>query len=119
LPGWAALLLIAAAIAVHSVGELHHASATFALDFGMAPEHAQGQYQGLAGLGLGAAGAFAPMFMLGLCLTFGRAGWLGLGGFFAILGLTAPAIAAWGARTRGLAPPHPGTQTRPADSAIA
>jgi MFS family permease len=100
LPGWAALLLIAAAIAVHSVGELHHASATFALDFGMAPEHAQGQYQGLAGLGLGAAGAFAPMFMLGLCLTFGTAGWLGLGGFFAILGLTAPAIAAWGARTR-------------------
>jgi len=119
LPGWAALLLIAAAIAVHSVGELHHASATFALDFGMAPEHAQGQYQGLAGLGLGAAGAFAPMFMLGLCLTFGRAGWLGLGGFFAILGLTAPAIASWGARTRGLTPPHPGTQTRPADSAIA
>jgi len=100
LPGWAALLLIAAAIAVHSVGELHHASATFALDFGMAPEHAQGQYQGLAGLGLGAAGAFAPMFMLGLCLTFGTAGWLGLGGFFAILGLTGPAIAAWGARTR-------------------
>jgi hypothetical protein len=34
------------------------------------------------------------MFMLGLCLTFGTAGWLGLGGFFAILGLTAPAIAA-------------------------
>jgi hypothetical protein len=99
-PGWVALLIIAAAIAVHSVGELHHASATFALDFGMAPEHAQGQYQGLAGLGLGAAGAFAPMFMLGLCLTFGTAGWLGLGGFFALLGLTAPAIAAWGARTR-------------------
>jgi MFS family permease len=113
LPGWAALLLIAAAIAVHSVGELHHASATFALDFGMAPEHAQGQYQGLAGLGLGAAGAFAPMFMLGLCLTFGTAGWLGLGGFFAILGLTAPAIAAWGARTR--APATAGAPGAPPD----
>ena len=119
LPGWAALLLIAAAIAVHSVGELHHASATFALDFGMAPEHAQGQYQGLAGLGLGAAGAFAPMFMLGLCLTFGTAGWLGLGGFFAILGLTAPAIAAWGARTRvpaaaGEPGTPPGSEPQPA-----
>jgi len=113
LPGWAALLLIAAAIAVHSVGELHHASATFALDFGMAPGHAQGQYQGLAGLGLGAAGAFAPMFMLGLCLTFGTAGWLGLGGFFAILGLTAPAIAAWGARTR--VPATPGAPGAPPD----
>ena len=100
LPGWAALLLIAAAIIVHSVGELYHASATFAIDFGMAPEHAQGQYQGLAGLGLGAAGALAPMIMLGLCLTFGTAGWIGLGGFFALLGLTAPAIARWGERTR-------------------
>ncbi len=104
LPGWAALLLIAAAIVVHTVGELHHASATFAMDFGMAPEHAQGQYQGLAGLGLGAGAAFAPMFMLGLCLTFGTAGWAGLGGFFAILGLTAPAIARWGERTRPASP---------------
>ena len=100
LPGWAALVLIAAAIAVHSVGEVHHAAGTFALDFGLAPGHAQGQYQGLAGLGLGAGAAFAPVFMLGLCLTFGPAGWLGLGGFFAVLGLTAPAIARWGARTR-------------------
>jgi MFS family permease len=105
LPGWAALPLIAAAIVVHSVGELYHASATFAIDFGMAPEHAQGQYQGLAGLGLGAAGALAPMVMLGLCLTFGTAGWIGLGGFFALLGLTAPAIARWGERTR---PPQQG-----------
>ena len=104
LPGWAALLLIAAAIAVHSVGELHHASGTFALDFGLAPEHAQGQYQGLAGLGLGAGAAFAPVLMLGLCLRFGEAGWLGLGIFFAVLGLTAPAIARWGARTRPTAP---------------
>ncbi|HEY6791253.1 MAG TPA: MFS transporter, partial [Trebonia sp.] len=104
LPGWAALLLIAAAIAVHSIGELYHASATFAVDFGMAPEHAQGQYQGLAGLGIGAAAALAPMFMLGLCLTFGTAGWIGLGGFFALLGLTAPAIARWAERTR---PPQP------------
>lgn len=110
LPGWAALLLVAAAIAVHSVGELYHASGTFALDFGLAPEHAQGQYQGMAGLGLGAGGALAPVLMLGLCLTFGTAGWIGLGGLFAILGLTAPAIARWGARTRppGLTEASPG-----------
>jgi MFS family permease len=100
LPGWAALLLIAAAITVHTVGELNHASATFALDFGLAPAHAQGQYQGLAGLGLGAGAAAAPAFMIGLCLTFGTAGWAGLGAFFAVLGLTAPAIARWAERTR-------------------
>jgi hypothetical protein len=66
----------------------------------MAPAHAQGQYQGLAGLGIGAGGAAAPSFMIGLCLTFGTVGWIGLGAFFALLGLTAPAIARWGERTR-------------------
>ena len=100
LPGWAALLVIGGAIVVHTIGELNHAAGTFAMDFGMAPEHAQGQYQGLAGLGLGAGAAAAPVVMIGLCLTFGLAGWAALGGFFALLGLTAPAIARWGERTR-------------------
>ena len=100
LPGWAGLLLIAGAITVHTVGELNHTSATFALDFGLAPAHAQGQYHGLAGLGIGAGAAAAPAFMIGICLTFGAVGWAGLGAFFAILGLTAPAIARWAERTR-------------------
>jgi hypothetical protein len=38
--------------------------------------------------------------MIGLCLTFGTVGWAGLGAFFAVLGLTAPAIARWAERTR-------------------
>ena len=100
LPDWAALLVLAAAIAVLSIGEVNHAAGTFTLDFGLAPAHAQGQYQGLAGLGLGAGGAAAPTVMIGLCLTFGTAGWIGLGAFFAVLGLTAPAIARRGERTR-------------------
>jgi len=107
LAGWAALLLIGAAIAVHSAGELNHAAGTFTLDFGLAPAHAQGQYQGVAGLGLGAGGAAAPTFMIGLCLTFGTAGWAGLGAFFGLLGLTAPAIARWGERTRPVPGPVP------------
>src|SRR6202034_499064 len=113
LPHWASLLLLAAAIAVLSAGELNHAAGTFTLDFGLAPAHAQGQYQGLAGLGLGAGGAAAPTFMIGLCLTFGTIGWIGLGAFFALLGLTAPAIARWGERTRPalLAEPLPLTES--------
>jgi MFS family permease len=115
LPGWAALLLIAAAITVHTVGELNHASATFALDFGLAPAYAQGQYQGMAGLGMGVGAAAAPVFMIGLCLTFGTIGWAGLGAFFAVLGLTAPAIARWAERTRpsmtGAAHPGPFDRT--------
>jgi MFS family permease len=104
LPGWAAVLIIGAAIVVHTIGELNHAAGTFALDFGLAPAHAQGQYQGLAGLGIGAGAALAPVFMIGLCLTLGTAGWIILGLFFAALSFTAPAIARWAERTR----PAPG-----------
>lgn len=108
LPGWAALLLLGGAVVVHSLGEMNHAAASFALDFAMAPAHAQGQYQGLAGLGIGAGAAAAPVVMIGLCLSFGMTGWLGLGAFFAALGVVAPAMARWGERTRPHAP-QPGT----------
>jgi MFS family permease len=108
LPGWAALLLLAAAAALHTYGELWHSSAMFALDFGLPPEHAQGQYQGLVGIGTGAGQAAAPVLLIGLCLSFGLAGWIGLGASFALVGLTAPALAAWGARTR----PAPPDQSR-------
>jgi len=100
LPGWAALLLLAAAVALHTYGELWHSAATYALDFGLPPEHAQGQYQGLVGIGTGAGQAAAPVLLIGLCLSLGSAGWAGLGASFALVGLTAPALAAWGARTR-------------------
>jgi hypothetical protein len=100
LPGWAALLLLAAAVAVHTYGELWHSAATYALDFGLPPEHAQGQYQGLVGIGTGAGQATAPVLLIGLCLSLGLAGWVGLGASFALVGLTAPALAAWGQRTR-------------------
>jgi hypothetical protein len=68
---------------------------------------------GLAGLDLGAGAAFAPVLMLGLCLRFGEAGWLGLGVFFAVLGLTAPAIARWGAHTRPTAPAEAAASPEP------
>jgi MFS family permease len=100
LPGWAALLLLIAAIVVHTFGEMVYAAGSFALDFGLAPEHAQGQYQGLAGIGMSAGGATAPVLMIGLVLSLGRIGWVGLGGLFALLGLAGPAVARWGERTR-------------------
>jgi MFS family permease len=100
LPGWAALLVLAAAVALHTYGELWHSSAVFALDFGLPPEHAQGQYQGLVGIGTGSGQAAAPVLLIGVCLGLGQAGWVGLGACFALAGLTAPALAAWGERTR-------------------
>ena len=100
LPGWVALILLAGAVALHTYGELWHASASFVLDFGLAPAHAQGQYQGLLGMGLGAGQAAAPALLVGLVLSLGQPGWFGLGVFFALLGLLAPAMVRWGERSR-------------------
>jgi MFS family permease len=100
IPAWAALLLLAAAVVLHTYGELWHASGTFALDFGLAPPHAQGQYQGLVGVGTGAGQALAPILLIGLVLSLGRLGFVLLGAFLAVLGLSGPAVARWGERTR-------------------
>ena len=104
LPVWAALLLLAGAVIVHTYGELWQSSGMFALDFGLAPEHAQGQYQGLVGMANGAGQALSPFVLIGLVLTGGRLGFVLLGAWFALLGLTAPAVAGWGERTRPATP---------------
>ncbi|MFE9428499.1 MFS transporter [Kitasatospora sp. NPDC006697] len=101
-PGWAAPALLVAAIGLHSLGEIWESSAGFALGFGLAPDHAQGQYQGLLGLGFDLGQAIGPALLTALCLGGGRWGWCVLGLAFAALGTAGPAVAAWGGRTRGL-----------------
>jgi MFS family permease len=104
LPAWGALLLLAAAVVLHTYGELWQSSATFALDFGLAPPHAQGQYQGLVGMGNFAGQALSPFILVGIVLSGGRVGFVLLGAWFALLGLAGPAVARWGERTRPAAP---------------
>ena len=100
LPGWAALLLLAVATAIHTYGELWYSASTFSLDICLAPANAQGQYQGMVGIGFGAGQAAAPGILIGLCLSLGRTGWFGLGIAFALIGLLAPAVTGWAERTR-------------------
>ncbi|MEV8022804.1 MFS transporter [Streptomyces sp. NPDC086554] len=99
-PVWAAAGLVVAAIFVHSLGEIWESSAGFALGFGLAPDHAQGQYQGLLGLGFSAGQALAPAILTTVVLGLGTAGWLLLGAFFAALGAVGPSLERWGTRTR-------------------
>ena len=100
LPGWAAVLLLVAAVLVHTYGELWYMAGSFALNFGLPPAHAQGQYMGFLGIGSGIGEAFAPLLFLSFILTLGRPGLVGIGVFFALVGLLAPAVARWGERTR-------------------
>ncbi|MGW6318895.1 MFS transporter [Streptomyces sp. NPDC055099] len=99
-PIWAAVGLAVAAIVVHSLGEIWESSAGFALGFGLAPDHAQGQYQGLLGLGFSAGQALAPAILTTLVLGYGTTGWLFLGVCFATVGAVGPPLERWGTRTR-------------------
>ncbi|KPI15489.1 major facilitator superfamily MFS_1 [Actinobacteria bacterium OV450] len=99
-PVWIAPVLAVLAVCVHSLGEVWESSAGFALGFGLAPDHAQGQYQGLFGIGFDAGQALAPVILTGAVLGLGHAGWLLLGAFFAAVGSAGPPLAAWAERTR-------------------
>ncbi|MFE9636410.1 MFS transporter [Streptomyces sp. NPDC006463] len=107
-PAWVAPALAVLAVCIHSVGEVWESSGGYALGFGLAPDHAQGQYQGLFGIGFDAGQALAPVILTGAVLALGHAGWLLLGVFFAGLGAAGPPVAAWAERTR---PGKPGTET--------
>jgi MFS family permease len=100
IPEWISILLLIGAVAVHTIGELHFTAGSWAIGFGMAPRNLQGQYQGLAGMGMFVGGATSSVLMIGLMLSIGRIGWVGLGVLFALLGLAAPAVTRWGERTR-------------------
>jgi MFS family permease len=116
LPAWGALLLLTGAVVLHTCGELWQSAAQYALDFGLAPAHAQGQYQGLVGMGNFAGQALSPLILIGLVLSAGRLGFVLLGAWFALLGLVAPAVARWGERTR---PPAPAVEAAAEQATVA
>jgi hypothetical protein len=100
LPAWASTAVLLAAVAVHSVGEMCHAAAVFALSFELAPAHAQSEYVGLQDMGLGAAFAVAPAVLGFLCLGVGQVGWLLLGGLLTAAGLATVPVVRWAIRSR-------------------
>ncbi|MBP0448756.1 MFS transporter [Kitasatospora sp. RG8] len=99
-PAWVAPGLAVLAVCVHSLGEVWESSGGYALGFGLAPDHAQGQYQGFFGVGFNAGQALAPVVLTTAVLGLGHAGWLLLGAFFAAVGAAGPPVTAWAERTR-------------------
>jgi MFS family permease len=100
LPAWAAAGLLAAGVAVHTIGELWHAAGSLELRVRLAPAHAQGQYSGVFGLGRGLGNVAAPTVLGLLCITWGAPGWLVMGGVFVAIGLVLPFAGRWAERTR-------------------
>jgi hypothetical protein len=96
--GAAALILVA--VIIQTVGELWYAAGGFELSFGLAPEHAQGQYLGVWGMGAGLANSFGPALLTALCIGWGIAGWVTVGILFAAAGLLMPPAVRWAEATR-------------------
>jgi MFS family permease len=95
-----AVAVLAVAALVNVSGELLQASGSWGLGFGLAPETAQGQYQGLYSTGFAAASMLGPLLVTATAIRYGTAGWLGLGLFFALAGAATVPAAGWAERSR-------------------
>ncbi|ONI91145.1 hypothetical protein ALI22I_09885 [Saccharothrix sp. ALI-22-I] len=104
LPTWLAVVLLLTGAFVHVLGEMLHAAGAWALGFGLAPEHAQGQYQGLFAMSSQLGQVITPVLAAVLLSRYGGAGWIVFAVLFAAAGLLSPGIARWAARTRHDAP---------------
>lgn len=73
-----AVAMLVVGVLVHSLAEVWQAAGTFELSFALADERAQGQYQGVFNVAHGLAEALAPLVVIALCITGGKAGWMAL-----------------------------------------
>lgn len=94
----ASIVLIAGAV-LQVGGEMAQAASGWGLAYGLAPEDAQGQYQGLASTALALATTIGPALMA-LVVAAGTLGWLAYGALFLLAGFATPPVAAWAQRRR-------------------
>ncbi len=100
MPTAAAVALLVAGALAHVVGELWHSAAGWGISFGLAPAHAQGQYQGTYGMGFSLGRMVAPVLVTTLAIGWGTPGWIVLGVLFLLLGAAIPPVVRWAAGTR-------------------
>jgi MFS family permease len=105
-PTWLAVTLLLAGALVHVAGEMWHAAGSWSLGFGLAPEHAQGQYQGLFAMSTQLGQLLAPALTSLLLIGWGTGGWLVFAALFVAAGAAAPATVRWAQRGRA----HPPAQ---------
>ncbi len=92
----ASALLIGACV-IQAGGEMAQAASGWGLAYGLAPEDAQGQYQGLSSTALAAATTAGPALMAAV-VSAGTLGWLAYGALFLVAGAATPPVARWAAQ---------------------
>jgi hypothetical protein len=90
-----AVSIVLAAAVVHVFGEMLQGAGQWSVSFGLAPDHAQGQYQGLFAMSMQLGTVATPGVATLLLTTLGWVGWLVLAVPLALAGLAAPAAVRW------------------------
>ncbi|WP_406062409.1 MFS transporter [Streptomyces sp. NBC_01077] len=103
-PVWVAVVALLAGAVVHVIGEMLYSAGSWSLAFGLAPDDAQGQYQGMFGMSTQLGSMVTPALATLLIVRLGWPAWLVFAALLLGAGLAAPAVAAWAERTRRPAP---------------
>lgn len=74
--GWWTVLVLVVGVVIHAAGEMVYAAATWQLSYDLAPEHAQGQYQGMFTMSSQLGMTLAPFLLAALISGQGAVGWL-------------------------------------------
>ncbi|RCG27278.1 MFS transporter [Sphaerisporangium album] len=99
-PVWVACALLLVGTLVHVFGEMLHSAGAWSLSYGLAPEGAQGQYQGLFEMSTQLGSMIAPVAVTTVLAAIGGMGLLVWAGVFLVAGMIAAPIARWAQRTR-------------------
>ncbi|HEX6473254.1 MAG TPA: MFS transporter [Streptosporangiaceae bacterium] len=111
-PVWLACVLLLVGALVHVLGEMLHGAGAWSLSFGLAPEGAHGQYQGLFEMSTQLGTTLAPLAITAALTGLGGLGWAVFAGMFLFAGASARPLSAWAVRTRTPVPePAIGTES--------
>ncbi|WP_328321410.1 MFS transporter [Kribbella sp. NBC_00382] len=92
-----AITLLVLGAFVQVIGELLQSSGSFLLSYDLAPNQAQGQYQGVWGTSMSISTMVAPTVLALLPLGLGVPGWIILGVWFAVIGVLFVPVVRWAA----------------------
>ena len=95
-----AVIVLLIGASVHVFGEMLQGAGQWSVSFGLAPDDAQGQYQGLFAMSVQLGTVATPALATVLLTSLGWLGWLVLAVPLALAGIAAPAVVGSAERTR-------------------